>query len=329
MPTTGAEPTLILRFAALAAAALALGAGPGPAGVGNAPPPTRAMAVTVDDLPALPSSDVAEMRRITDGVLAALRRHQVTAVGFVNENKLEPLGERAERLALLRSWLEAGHDLGNHTYSHPDLQRVPLEEYERDVLRGEPGIRELLAARGRAPRWFRHPLTHTGPTREVRGAFEAFLAEHGYAIAPFSIENADYIFDLLRRKAAGRGDTATVDRLRAAYVDYTVSVTEQMEALARETFGREVPQVLLVHANATNADALDEVLGRLAGRGYRFVTLGEALADDAWRTPDEFVGSRGPSWLFRFRVAKGLPLRLEREPDPPKWVLDLYREAQR
>ena len=166
------------------------------------------MAVTVDDLPALPSGDVAEMRRITDGVLAALRRHQVTAVGFVNENKLEPPGERAERLALLRSWLEAGHDLGNHTYSHPDLQRVPLEEYERDVLRGEPGIRELLAARGRAPRWFRHPFTHTGPTREVRSAFEAFLAEHGYAIAPFSIENADYIFDLLRRKAAGRGDTA-------------------------------------------------------------------------------------------------------------------------
>ena len=119
-----------------------------------------------------------------------------------------------------------------------------------------------------------------------------------------------------------------MDRLRAAYVDYTVSVTEQMEALSRETFGREVPQVLLVHANATNADALDEALGRLAGRGYRFVTLGEALADDAWRTPDEYVGPRGPSWLYRFRVAKGLPLRLELEPDPPKWVLDLYREAQ-
>ncbi len=182
------------------------------------------MAVTVDDLPALPSHDVAEMRRITDAVLVALRRHGVTAVGFVN---------------------------------------------------------------------------------------------------------ADYIFDLLRRKAAGRGDTATVGRLRAAYVDYTVSVTEQMEALARETFGREVPQVLLVHANATNADALHETLGRLAGRGYRFVTLGEALADDAWRTPDEYVGPRGPSWLYRFRVAKGLPLGLEREPDPPTWVLDLYREAQR
>jgi peptidoglycan/xylan/chitin deacetylase (PgdA/CDA1 family) len=315
---------LLTRLAPAVLAALALGAAPaGPAGTHS-----RTMAVTVDDLPALPSSDVAEMRRITDGVLAALGRHGVTAVGFVNEGKLEPAGQRAARLALLRAWLEAGHDLGNHTYSHPDLQRVPLEEYERDVLRGEAGIRELLAARGRTPRFFRHPFTHTGPTLEVRSSFEAFLAEHGYTVAPFSIENADYVFDLVRRSAASRGDDGTVARLRAAYVEHTIAVTEHMERLSRETFGREVPQVLLVHANGTNADALDEVMERLAGRGYRFVTLDAALADDAWRTPDEYVGSQGPSWLHRFRVAKGLPVRLDLEPDPPKWVLDLYREAQ-
>jgi peptidoglycan/xylan/chitin deacetylase (PgdA/CDA1 family) len=163
----------------------------------------------------------------------------------------------------------------------------------------------------------------------VRAAFEAFLEEHGYRVAPFSIENADYVFDLVRRDAMARGDGATAARLRAAYVDYTLSVTDQMEALSRDTFAREVPQVLLVHANETNADALGEVLDRLAARGYRLVTLDEALADAAWRTPDAYVGARGPSWLYRFRLAKGLPLRLENEPDPPKWVLDLYGEATR
>lgn len=315
----------------LALAVALLAPGPvllAPAATGDRPLPARGMAVTVDDLPAAPSSDVAEMRRITEGVLAALRSHGASAVGFVNESKLEPAGERAARLALLQAWVEGGHDLGNHTYSHPDLQRTPLDEYERDVLRGEPGIRELLAERGRVPRFFRHPFTHTGPTREMRRAFEGFLKQHGYAVAPFSIENADYVFDLVRRSAASRGDDGTVARLRAAYVEHTIAVTEHMERLSRETFGREVPQVLLVHANGTNADALDEVMERLAGRGYRFVTLDAALADDAWRTPDEYVGSQGPSWLHRFRVAKGLPVRLDLEPDPPKWVLDLYREAQ-
>ena len=312
-----------LAFASLGAATAA--------GVRSADAPTpvpRAMAVTVDDLPALPSGDVAKMRRVTEEVLAALSRHRVTAVGFVNEGKLEPSGERGARLALLESWLVAGHDLGNHTYSHPDINRVALGEYEQDVLRGEPGIRELLARRGRAPRWFRHPLTHTGPTREVRTAFEAFLKERGYAVAPFTVENSDYVFDVARRHATSRGERAAAERLRAAYVDYTLLVVERMETLSRDTFGREIPQVLLVHANRTNADALGEVLDRLAGRGYRFVSLDEALADEAWRTPDEFVGLRGPSWLYRLRVAKGLPLRLESEPDPPQWVLDLYRDAQ-
>ena len=315
------------RLAVLALALAALvAARPGPMAAGK--DPERTMAVTVDDLPAVPSADLGEMRRITEGVLAALGRHRVTAVGFVNEGKLDPAAERAGRLALLRAWLDAGHDLENHTWSHPDLQNTPLADYQRDVLRGEAATRELLAARGRSPRWFRHPFTHTGPTREVKAAFEAFLAERGYAVAPFTVENADYAYDLVRRRALARGDSALAARLRESYVEHTIAATAHQEAVSRETFGREVAQVLLVHANGTNAEALDEVLARLAGRGYRLVGLDGTLADEAWRSPDEFVGRQGPSWLHRFRVAKGLPVRFDLDPDPPRWVLDLFREAQ-
>ena len=324
MPTTAAERARAAApAAAFVVAILGLLGGQAPAAA-----PGRTLAVTIDDLPATPSSDLAEMGRITDGLLSVLRRHEVAAVAFVNEIKLEPKAERAGRTALLRAWLEAGHDLGNHTYSHPDLQTTPLAEYQQDVLKGEAATRELLAARGRKPAWFRHPFTHTGPTREVREGFERFLAEHGYKIAPFSIENADYIFESARQAAVGRNDPAEAARLRATYVDYSLAVTAQMEGLARDTFGREIPQVLLIHANRLNVEALDEMLSRLHERGYRFVPLEAALADAAWHTPDLWVGARGPSWLYRFRVAKGLPLRLEGEPDPPAWVLERYRAAQ-
>lgn len=329
MRTTAADTRARGRAAVLAAtlALAAAAAAPAAAREPEATAPSRTMAITVDDLPAIPSNDLDEMRRITDGVLGVLRRHGVTAVGFVNEVQLEPAAERAGRLALLRSWLDAGHDLGNHTYSHPDLQRVPLDRYQHDVLRGETALRELLAARGRAPAWFRHPYTHTGPTREVRSAFERFLAQHGYRVAPFSIENADYIFERLRRDAAGRADAATVARLRTAYVDHTLAATRAMEALSRDSFGREVPQVLLIHGNRANVEALDEILDALTARGYRFVTLQQALDDPAWSSPDEFVGPQGPSWLHRFRVAKGLPLELALDPDPPAWVLEGFREV--
>jgi len=324
MPTTAAERApAAAPAAALVVLILGLLGGQAPAAA-----PPRTLAVTIDDLPATPSSELAEMGRITDGLLSVLRRHEVAAVAFVNEIKLEPKAERASRTALLRAWLEAGHDLGNHTYSHPDLQTTPLAEYQQDVLKGETATRELLAARGRKPAWFRHPFTHTGPTREVREGFERFLAEHGYKIAPFSIENADYIFESARQAAVVKNDAAEAARLRATYVDYSLAVTAQMEGLARDTFGREIPQVLLIHANRLNVEALDEMLTRLEARGYRFVPLKAALADAAWHTPDQWVGARGPSWLYRFRVAKGLPLLLESEPDPPAWVLERYRAAQ-
>ena len=328
MRTTGAEARVFAVVGLAVAAALA--ASPAATGqTGPAATGTRLMAITVDDLPAIPIGDLASMRRITDGMLATLRRHAVKAVAFVNENKLEPGAERAERVALLRGWLAAGHDLGNHTYSHPDLNRLPLEDYQADVVKGEPAIRELLAAAGRKPVWFRHPFTHTGPTREVRSGFEAFLAGRGYRVAPFSIENSDYVFDAVRRAALERNDAALVQRLDAAYVDHTLAATVAMEGVARDTFGREVPQVLLIHSYGLNAEgALDEVLAQLRARGYRFVTLDEALADEAWGSRDDFVGPQGPSWLHRFRVAKGLPVRFDLDPDPPKWVLDGYREAR-
>jgi peptidoglycan/xylan/chitin deacetylase (PgdA/CDA1 family) len=286
------------------------------------------MAVTVDDLPATPARDLAEMQEITRAVLAAFRAHRVRAIGFVNENGLEPAAEKEARVALLRQWLDAGHELGNHTYSHLGLQKTPLDAYETDVLKGEAETRHLLAARGRKPRFFRHPFTQTGPTLETRRAFEAFLAQHGYAVAPFSVETSDYVFDALRLEAEARGDADAAARLRTAYLDHSAAVVSFMQTLAADTFGRPIPQVLLVHANRTNAEALDAMLSRLEARGYRFVTLERALADPAWRSPDGYVGPFGPSWLHRFRVGKGLPSRLREEPDPPRWVLDAYKALQ-
>jgi peptidoglycan-N-acetylglucosamine deacetylase len=318
----GSVPVLALVLLASGSRAV-----PAPAAAPPVPTP-RTMAVTVDDLPAVPATDLETMRSITERLLQTLAARRVKVVGFVIGSKLEPKTEREARLALLRRWVEAGHDLGNHTFSHLDLQTTPLDEYEADVVRGEAAIRDAAAPRTIRPRWFRHPYTHTGPTAEIRKAFEAFLSSRGYAVAPFSVENADYLFDRARRDAEGRGDERTAARLLEAYVEHTLGAVEYCEALARDTFGREVPQVLLVHANATNAMVLGEVLDRLSARGYRFVTLGEALSDPAWQTPDEYVGPKGLSWLHRFRVARGLPLRPETEPDPPRWVLDLYRAAQ-
>ena len=215
--------------------------------------------------------------------------------------------------------------IANHTYSHIDINDVSLEKYQDDIVRGERTYTRLQRGTGVTERWFRHPFTHTGPTAEKKSGLERFLGGRGYRAAPFTIENSDWIFSAAYAKARRAGDEALATRVRDAYLAYGDAMTDWFETLAKEDFGRDIPQILLIHSNDLHTDALDALLTRLEQRGYRFVTLGEAMKDAAYQTPDEYIGTVGPSWLHRWRVAKKLPPRMKDEPDPPQWVVDLSK----
>jgi hypothetical protein len=80
---------------------------------------------------------------------------------------------------------------------------------------------------------------------------------------------------------------------------------EFYERMSRELFGREIAQTLLVHANALNADHFDRVAAMLKRRGYRFITLDEALKDKAYDHRDTYTGATGISWLQRWAITRG------------------------
>lgn len=285
----------------------------------------RQVAVTFDDLPA-PQGELEDMRRITSALLASLKRNGVPVTGFVNERKLYRHGEVDERINLLRAWLDAGEELGNHTFSHINLQSVPLADYEEDVVRGETVTRWLMQERGMKLRYFRHPFLFTGTTPEYKEGLAKFLAARGYTVAPVTLDNGDYIFADVYFKAKKRGDSETAKRIADAYVPYMETIFDFFERLSAETFGREVRQVLLLHANEINADRFDELAAMMKRRGYTFVTLEEALKDPAYSEPDALY-KNGVSWIHRWRKAKGLPQKWE--PEVPKFVDDLYKAGQK
>jgi peptidoglycan/xylan/chitin deacetylase (PgdA/CDA1 family) len=307
----------------LAWAALAIAAAILPLG-GQPPASTRTMAITVDDLPyvhRLPDGYLAAAERATDAILAALARHKAPAVGFVNEQKLEAptAAERDARTALLARWVDAGHVLGNHTYSHPDANALTAEAYLAEIDKGDVVTRRLMGARRPYTLYFRHPMTHTGDTAAKKAAIASGLASRGYTITPHTVENGDYLFDV----AYVRADAATRARLADAYLAHTIAATAFAEAKARELFGRDdVPQTLLIHTMAINADHLEALLDRLANRGYRFITLDEAMRDPAYATPDVYVGQHGPSWLFRWSRTVAPAASFRDDPEVPAWVGD-------
>src|SRR5688572_33349392 len=125
----------------------------------QAPPPNRRVAITIDDGPVVGEmTDLTRFQRISAGLIASLSAEKVPATIFINERQLNVPGQRDARAAVLDQWLDAGFDLANHTYSHPSLNKVPLWQYEDDVVRGDVIMRPLVERRGRKLEWFRYPF---------------------------------------------------------------------------------------------------------------------------------------------------------------------------
>ena len=199
-------------------------------------PPARTMAVTIDDLPWNHQGEGAGFldaaRRGTDAMLAALRARRAPAVSVVNEDKLEAPSseEHAARVALLKQWVDAGHVLGNHGYSHRDANALTAEAYLADVAKGDAVTRELMRRRQPYTLFFRHPYTHTGDTLEKRDAITRGLTARGYTVMPHTIENSDWLFNVVYVKA----DAAGRAKLLEAYLAHTAAATAFAEAKASE-----------------------------------------------------------------------------------------------
>src|SRR5689334_18002639 len=119
----------------------------------------REVAITIDDLPRGGDGGprtLAGVRAMTERLLKPFRDEKIPLIGFVNEGRPVEFGPDGLR-QILNLWLDAGADLGNHSYSHLNINNVSLDQYTADIVRGEPILRSVLAARGKKIEFYRHP----------------------------------------------------------------------------------------------------------------------------------------------------------------------------
>ncbi len=280
----------------------------------------REVAITIDDLPAGAANTMsaAEITEMTTKLLTTLRDQKIPVVGFVNERKLYKPGEVDERIKALRMWLDYGFELGNHTFSHSSLNQVGLQAWEDDIVQGESVTRMLLAEHNMKLRYFRHPFLDTGRDLQTRRQAEGFLVARGYRIAPVTLDAWDWMYAGVYEDAKKRSDTALQDELTKSYLSYSDQVFAYSERLSKQVVGYEPKQILLLHGNQLEADHIGELLDVMRKRGYRFITLGDALGDQAYGLPDTYVGEEGTGWLDHWAITLGsLPKAL---PYFPQWV---------
>jgi peptidoglycan/xylan/chitin deacetylase (PgdA/CDA1 family) len=255
--------------------------------------PERVVAVTVDDLPWVGPREGTIGERLRD-LAAQLTSREVPAYGFVTGGK--------PGLAHVRAWTDAGLRLGNHSYSHERFSQRSLEEMLADFARCDDVVKETLGV-DISREWLRYPFLDHGHTpQKVRGMAPALRGRKG--IAHVSLDTADYLIARAYPRAKDR------DAVAAIYVEHVLDCAAHFESLSRRLYGREIPLVLLMHANQLNAERAGEVLDALAARGYRFASLDEVCRDavyETYRVRPPLVPREGDrSLLNQVALARGL-----------------------
>ncbi|MAT57608.1 MAG: polysaccharide deacetylase-like protein [Ignavibacteriae bacterium] len=266
------------------------------------------MSVTIDDMPFQHQSmfESEEQVELVKKIIDHFQKYDVPAVGFVYEGKLynDKLID-STKLSILKMWLSSGLELGNHTFSHLDINQVSFEEYKNDLLKGAIISSRLSKEHGIKYEYFRHPYLRSGETKARMLELREFLKDNNYKVAPVTIDNSEWIFAFAYNKAYEQNDSTTMKKLGTDYISYMIAKVKYYEEQSNKLFRKNIKQVLLIHANLLNADYLGYLLKAINEYDYKFITLDETISDKAYETENNYVGRYGPSWIHRWALTKG------------------------
>lgn len=286
----------MLAGAAATAAAISFATG---ASAQEAPPKTRKVAITIDDGPVVGAggNNLEAWLKIANALREQFVRAKVPVILFVNERQFNVDGQRDARVKVLHDWLDAGFDLGNHTYAHSRVDANNLWRYFDDIIKGEVVSRPLLERRQKKLVWFRYPFL-ASLNNEAAKSIEAFLLQRGYRIAPVSVDYHDYSFSNGYTRPLRAGDMEAAEKQFGTVMTALDRAFESSETNSVKQLGYELAQTLLIHCNEMNALTLDRTIDRMRGRGYTFVSLDEAMADPAYSIPGVRPGGMGGGGLI-------------------------------
>jgi len=266
--------------------------------------PHPAIALTFDDLPAAGSLPSGQNRtKIATALAAELKTvHLEGTYGFVNAIKLEndPDAQQA-----LRTWIDAGMNIGNHTWSHISLTANTAEAFEHEIALDEPAL--TLYAGARDWHWFRYPFLWEGDTLEKRRAVRAYLKEHGYRVAQVTLDFEDYAWNDAYGRCSAKPDQEAIAWLRQSYLDNAAEYISLGREESRIAFGHEIPNVLLLHATAFTTLMLPDLVDLLRKQGFRFASLPWVEQDPVYAQDPDAALQHGGTLPDQFMDARHLP----------------------
>ena len=237
-------------------------------------------------------------------ILAAFKAAGVPEVyGFVNGYQLE---REPGSDAALTAWTAAGYPLGNHTWSHRNLNQVSAQEFESEITRNEATLTRFGG--GELRRWLRYPYLAEGNDAAKRDSVRAAVARLGYRIAAVTMDYSDWQWNDAYVRCLAPGREAGLAALESAYLENVRESANRSRTLSRALYGRDIPYVLLTHIGAFNARIMPRVLELYRQEGFQFTTLEAAQQDSVYRRDMDPSQPAGPQSLEGRARQRGLPI---------------------
>jgi peptidoglycan/xylan/chitin deacetylase (PgdA/CDA1 family) len=279
------------------------------------------VALTFDDFPSHgPLPDGLSRVDIINSIIHALQAaHAPRIYGFVNAKTLEKEPGTEE---VLKLWRDAGFPLGNHTFSHMDLDKNTADAWERDVLEGEPILKQLMGDQDW--HWLRFPYLHEGNTAPKHVEAERFLSEHRYRVAEVTLSFGDYAYNEPYARCVEKKDTEAIDWMKGAYERGAEASLTHGIAAANRLFGRDVKHIMLLHIGGFETVMLPKLLEILNRRGFALITLPDAASDPAYEREKDLTTHVGGTFLQELLVARNIQ-ETDQPEDPPARLNELCR----
>lgn len=242
-------------------------------------------------------------------MIEKLKSHKIPAIGFVQGGMISD-GEKLYpvRANIVRLWRDAGFEIGIGGYRHIWFYDTPFEEYVANVEKNERITKQILAEKNLSLRYFSYPFLNTGKTIEDKNRFEAWLNARGLKSVKYTVDNSEWLYSYAYDMARNDNDVNTMIEIRAAFLDYMTKMFDHYEAYSMDLFGRDINQTMVLTPSRLVADSADELFGMIQNRGYTFVSMEEAQKDEAYNTPENFVGKSGISWFERWTLTQNKKL---------------------
>lgn len=266
--------------------------------------PHPTLALTFDDLPAAGSLPQGMTRtQIATQIATHLKAaHLEGTYGFVNGVRMQ---NNPDAQQALHVWLDAGMNIGSHTWSHPGLPKVTAEAFLADAEKNEPTLAEY--GQQRDWKWFRYPFLWEGETLAKRHAVRKWLFEHGYRVAQVTLDFEDYAWNDAYGRCLVKNDAASIQWLHSSYLSNAAEYIQ----LGREehiiAFGHEIPNVLLLHETAFTTHMLPELIDLLKKQGFSFQPIAQVESDPVYAQDPDAALEYGGTLPDQFMDAKKLP----------------------